>query len=96
MFPLEVSLLIPFIRLGSRVFHTAAMPLSPRAFMQAASSAPLALPHDLWMWVWHAFVLWAALAVVVAPLLATALTALLERIQARIRRHQYPIVSTHS
>jgi len=96
MFPLEVSLLIPFIRLGSRVFHTAAMPLSPRAFMQAASSAPLALTHDLWMWVWHAFVLWAALAVVVAPLLATALTALLERIQARIRRHQYPIVSTHS
>jgi len=95
MFPLEVALLIPFIRLGSRVFHTAAMPLAPHAFMQAARSAPLMLTYDLWMWVWHAFVLWAAMAVVAAPLLARALTALLERIQARIRRHQYPIVTTH-
>jgi uncharacterized protein (DUF2062 family) len=95
MFPLEVALLIPFIRLGSRVFHTAAMPLAPHAFMQAARNAPLMLTYDLWMWVWHAFVLWAAMAVVAAPLLARALTALLERIQARIRRHQYPIVTTH-
>jgi hypothetical protein len=90
-----VALLIPFIRLGSRVFHTAAMPLAPHAFMQAARNAPLMLTYDLWMWVWHAFVLWAAMAVVAAPLLARALTALLERIQARIRRHQYPIVTTH-
>jgi len=29
MFPLELALVIPFIRLGSRVFHTAVMPLSP-------------------------------------------------------------------
>lgn len=95
MFPLELALIIPFIRLGSHVFHTAAMPLVPHAFVQAARSAPLALTYNLWMWVWHAFVLWAAMAVVVAPLLARALTALLERIQARIKRHQYPIVTTH-
>lgn len=95
MFPLELTLIVPFIRLGSRVFHTAAMPLAPRLFVQEARSAPLALTHNLWMWVWHAFVLWAAMAVVAAPLLAKALTVLLERIQARIRRHQYPIVSTH-
>ena len=30
MFPLELALVVPFIRLGSRVFHTAAMPLAPR------------------------------------------------------------------
>jgi hypothetical protein len=46
------------------------------------------------MWLWHAFVLWAAIALVAAPLLALAITALLERVQARIRRHQYPIVTT--
>jgi len=95
MFPLEVVLLIPFIRLGSHVFHTAAMPLAPRLFVQEARIAPLTLTYNLWMWVWHAFVLWAALALVAAPLLARALTELLERIQARIRRHQYPIVTTH-
>ncbi|HUD22194.1 MAG TPA: DUF2062 domain-containing protein [Acidobacteriaceae bacterium] len=94
MFPLEIVLLIPFIRLGSRVFHTAAMPLAPGEFLRAARSAPLALTHNLWMWVWHAFVLWAAMALVAVPLLALALTALLERLQARIRRRQYPIVPT--
>ena len=94
MFPLELALVVPFIRLGSRVFHTAAMPLAPRVFLQAARTAPLTLTRDLWMWLWHAFVLWAAIALVAAPLLALAITALLERVQARIRRHQYPIVTT--
>jgi hypothetical protein len=44
------------------------------------------------MWVWHAFVLWAAIALVAVPLLAMAITPLLERVHARVRRHQYPIV----
>jgi hypothetical protein len=34
------------------------------------------------------------MALVAVPLLALALTALLERLQARIRRRQYPIVPT--
>ena len=94
MFPLELALVVPFIRLGSWVFHTAAMPLAPRVFLQEARTVPLTLTRDLWMWVWHAFVLWAAIAVIDAPLLAMAITPLLERVQARIRRHQYPIVPT--
>ena len=95
MFPVELALVIPFIRLGSRVFHTAAMPLSPRVFFHAARSTPLALTRQIWLWEWHAFVLWAGIAVVAAPLVALALTPLLERMAARIRRHQYPIVTTH-
>jgi hypothetical protein len=94
MFPLELTLIVPFIRLGSRVFHTAAMPLAPSAFLRAARSAPVTLTYNLWMWVWHAFVLWAAMAAIAAPLLALTLTALLERVHARIRRHQYPIIAT--
>ena len=94
MFPLELALVVPFIRLGSRVFHTAAMPLAPRLFVEEARTAPLLLTRHLWMWVWHAFVLWAAMALVAAPLLALAITPLLERLHARVRRHQYPIVRT--
>jgi hypothetical protein len=92
MFPVEVALVLPFIRLGSRVFHTAAMPLSPRLFMQAARTAPIALTRQLWMWEWHALAVWAAIAVVAAPLIAVGLTPLLERMLGRIQRHQYPIV----
>jgi len=92
MFPLELALVIPFIRLGSRVFHTAAMPLSPHVFLLAARHAPLALTRQLWLWEWHAFVLWAAISVVTAPLLALALTPILKWLLARVQHHQYPIV----
>ena len=95
MFPLELALVIPFIRLGSCVFGTAAMPLSPRLFLKAARTAPLTLTRQLWMWEWHAFVLWAAIALVATPLIALALTPLLRRLLWRVQRHQYSIVPIH-
>jgi uncharacterized protein (DUF2062 family) len=94
MFPLELVLVVPFIRLGSRVFHTAAMPLSPHMLLLAARTAPLALTRQLWTWEWHAFVLWVAISVVAAPLIALALTPLLQRLLSRIQHHQYPIMPT--
>jgi len=92
MFPLELALVIPFIRLGARVFHTAAMPLSAHMFLFAARRAPLALTRQLWLWEWHAIVVWAAISVVSVPLVAIALTRVLERLLNRIHEHQYPIV----
>ncbi len=92
MFPLELLLVIPFIRLGSRVFHTAPMPLSPHLFLRAIRIAPLALTRQLWLWEWHALVLWAAISVVAVPLLALALTPLLRRLSTRVQHHEYPIV----
>jgi len=92
VFPLELALVIPFIRLGSRVFHTAPMPLSPRLFLSAARTSPLILTRQIWLWEWHAFVLWAAISIVAAPLLVLALTPLLRRLLTRVQRHQYPIV----
>jgi uncharacterized protein (DUF2062 family) len=92
VFPLELLLVIPFIKLGSKVFHTAALPLSPHVFFVAARTAPLALTRQLWSWEWHALVLWAAISVVAAPLIAFGLTPLLRLLLARIQHHQYPIV----
>jgi hypothetical protein len=95
MFPLELALLVPFIRLGSRVFRTAAMPLAPRLLLHEAHNSPLVLTRQIWMWEWHAFVLWAAIASVAAPSIALALTPLLQRMLGRVQHHQYPIVTTH-
>ena len=92
MFPVELGLVIPFIRLGSRVFGTAAMPLSPRVFLHAAHTAPLALTRQLWLWEWHALVVWVAIAVVAAPLIALTLTPVLRRLLTRVQRHEYPIM----
>ena len=95
MFPLELALVVPFIRLGSLVFRTSAIPLAPRLLVQETRSTPLTLLRQLWMWEWHAFVLWAAIALVAAPLIALALTPLLQRVRERVQRRQYPIVPTH-
>lgn len=90
--PLEIALILPFIRLGAWVFRTAAMPLSPKLFLEAVRAAPLHVLRQLWMWEWHALVVWAAMAAVAAPLMVMALTPVLDRLLVRIERHQYPIV----
>ncbi|HEX3571498.1 MAG TPA: DUF2062 domain-containing protein [Acidobacteriaceae bacterium] len=92
MFPFEVALVIPLIRLASRVFHTSAMPLTAGVFMAHARHAPVALIRLVWVWEWHAFLLWLLLAMMAAPLIALVLTPLLVRVQGRIQRHQLPIV----
>jgi uncharacterized protein (DUF2062 family) len=92
VFPLQLVLVIPFIRLGSRVFRTAPMPLSPHLFLAAARTNPLTLTRQLWLWEWHAFLLWLAIAILTAPLLVFALTPLLRRLLTRVQRHQYPIL----
>lgn len=94
MFPLELALVIPFIRLGSFVFRTEAMPLSPGVFFHAARTTPLALTRQVWRWEWHAMVLWAGIAVVAAPLIAMALTPLLRRMHERVH-HGPAVAHTH-
>jgi uncharacterized protein (DUF2062 family) len=93
VYPLELILVIPFIRIASRVFHTAPMPLSANDLIHAASTHPVALSRQLWLWEWHAFLLWAVLAAITVPLIALALTPILRRLLIRIDRHQYPILS---
>jgi uncharacterized protein (DUF2062 family) len=92
MFPMELMLVIPFIRLGAFVFHTPAMPLSPGLFLLAVRRTPVALTRALWQWEWHAFLVWAVIALLAVPLVALALTPVLERMLTRVERHQYPIV----
>jgi uncharacterized protein (DUF2062 family) len=91
-YPLQLLLVIPFIRLGSRFFHTAPMPLAARELVHAARATPLALVRQLWMWESHALVVWAILAAVLTPAIALALTPILRRLLSRVRHHEYPIV----
>ena len=94
VYPLEVLLAIPFIHLGSRLFHTTQMPLTPAFLLHAIHTHPVALTRQLWSWEWHALVVWAAVAIIGAPLLALTLTPPLRRLLARVEHHQYPILSS--
>jgi uncharacterized protein (DUF2062 family) len=93
VYPLQLLSVVPFIRLGSLVFRTAPMPLSANELLDAARTSPLALTRQLWLWEWHAFVVWTAIAAVAIPPLALLLTPLLRRLLVRVERHQYPIIS---
>jgi uncharacterized protein (DUF2062 family) len=94
VYPLELILVIPFIRAASLVFHTAPMPLSAHDLLRAAREHPIALSRQLWLWEWHAFLLWAILAAVAIPIIALTLTPVLHRLLIRVDRHQYPILHT--
>jgi len=92
VYPFELLFLIPFIRLGDIVFHTAPMPFTAWSLIHAARTNPLGLTRQLWQWEKHAFLLWLGLAVVLIPIIAIAITPLLNRLVTRIDHHQYPII----
>ena len=92
VFPLEVALVIPFIRAGSRLFRTSALPLTTSVLLQDARTSPIALVRLVWVWEWHALVVWIVAGALAVPALALALTPVLVRIHARIQRHQHPFV----
>jgi hypothetical protein len=92
VYPLQLILIIPFIRVASRIFHTAPMPLSANELLHAARERPVALSRQLWLWEWHAFLLWAAIAIVAIPILALAITPVLRLVLSRVQAHKYPII----
>jgi uncharacterized protein (DUF2062 family) len=92
VYPLQLILIIPYIRVASRVFNTAPMPLSANELLHAARQHPVILSRQLWLWEWHAFLLWAAIAAVAIPIIALAITPVLRLILGRVRAHKYPVI----
>ena len=68
--PLQWLLFLPFIHLGIVLFHAHRLPLSKRDIMHLSHRHPLQLIHLLWQWEWHALVIWAVFAGLLAPVLA--------------------------
>ncbi|HEY8996756.1 MAG TPA: DUF2062 domain-containing protein [Edaphobacter sp.] len=95
VYPIELVLFVPFLHMGTRLFHTKPLPLKPSAILELAKHHPLDLVRDLWQWEWHALVIWVGLAVIAIPSIALASTPLLRRLLDRVKRRQYPIVATH-
>jgi uncharacterized protein (DUF2062 family) len=96
VYPLQLLLVIPFIHIATHIFHTSRLPLSATELLHIAREHPVALIRHLWLWEWHAFLLWSAVAALGIPLIALALTPFLRRLLVRVHRHQYPILSQAS
>lgn len=86
IYPLQLLLVIPFLHLGSRVFHTPRIPLSSKGLLEAARHDPIELMRRIWLWEWHALILWTALSMVLIAPLALSLTPLLRRLSLRLQQ----------
>ena len=86
--PLHLLLFIPFIELGVHLFHTRQLPMSRRQ-IEHLSHHPLRLVHEIWLWEWHALIVWGVVAAIAMPLLAMyfrrALVLLMRRHKTLIR-----------
>ena len=88
VYPLQLLLVLPFLRAGSLLFETAPLPMTGPALLHAARSHPFELVRLLWRWEWHALMVWTVVSLVGVPVAAFALTPLLRRLLARTSKDQ--------
>jgi uncharacterized protein (DUF2062 family) len=89
MYPVQVVLLIPFFRLGEKLFRAQRLPLTlPQIYGMIQTSWWGAI-HLLWTTTWHAIVVWVLIAPFFTGLVYLILAPLLRRI---LRRQSQPTV----
>jgi uncharacterized protein (DUF2062 family) len=86
MYPVEIAMFPVFIKLGSLVFSTKRLPIEGSNLLAAAKQHPWDTTRLLWLWEWHALVVWAVFAAVLLPALGFGLRPVLERMQARMKQ----------
>lgn len=86
LYPLELLLFPVWVKLGSLIFGTPGLPLTKKALFDAARHHPWATTRALWMWEWHALVVWVVFAAMAAPVIQLALRPVLRRMLAKLER----------
>ena len=72
-YPLQLALLMPFFRMGARLFSLEPVPLSLPVLLGAFRLDPFGTLVRMWSMIWHAMVGWAFLALPAVVLLALLL-----------------------
>jgi hypothetical protein len=93
MYPLQILLMVPFLQLAAWVFRAGPLPFSAKMVYAEGRAHPIHLVEQLWTWEWHALIVWAAVAVVLVPVLASLLRPVLQRLLTRVEKHQYPLIA---
>ena len=84
VYPLQIALLIPFFRLGERLFHSPHLPLLvPQIYAMIHADMGNAI-RSLWTTTWHAILVWS----LVAPPCVAALYAVLAPALHRLARRK--------
>ena len=83
--PLQWLLFLPFIHAGIVLFRAHRLPMSKADILHLSHRHPLQLVRLLWQWEWHALVIWAFVAALLAPLIAVQIRRMLV---LSMRRHK--------
>ncbi len=83
--PVQWLLFLPFVHAGVLLFRTHRLPMTKSEILHLSHRHPLQLVHLLWEWEWHALVIWALCAVVLAPVMALQIRRMLV---VSMRRHR--------
>jgi len=84
MYPLQIALLLPFFRLGEKLFRAPHLPISVAQIYTMIHDNLWAAINFLWSTTWHALVVWA----LIAPFLTALLYAILVPLFRRVLRRQ--------
>lgn len=79
MYPVQLALLLPFFRLGEKLFGARHLPLSISQIFQLVHNGVWNAIRFLWTTTWHAIIVWVILAPIFVGILYTLLTPLLRR-----------------
>jgi hypothetical protein len=85
-YPLQLLLLLPFIRLGERLFGEAHLPLSLPYLQDVLQAGVQEALRMFWTSLWHASVAWLLLVPLPVVLVAQGLTLVFRRTQSSFRR----------
>jgi uncharacterized protein (DUF2062 family) len=80
MYPLQIALLLPFFRLGEKLFGAEHLPLSVPEIRALIHIGPSHAIRVLWTTTWHAIVAWALVMPVFMAMLYAILLPILRRI----------------
>ena len=88
VYPLQLAMFFVFLDLGDRIFKTGKLPLDREALLAGMRHHPLTTTRMLWMWEWHALVVWGVLALLGTPILVALLTPALKGLLAGLHAEQ--------
>src|SRR5256886_13220036 len=83
VYPIQIALLLPFFRLGEKLFRAAPLPVSIAQIQGMIHANAWAAARFLWTTTWHAIVAWGLIAPVFVGLAYLILTPVLQRVLHR-------------
>jgi uncharacterized protein (DUF2062 family) len=87
-YPLQLLLLVPFLRAGEWLFGAPHTPLSPSKIVAMGKADLFGTISSLWTVTWHGTVVWALVSLPTGLLVYLLVKPALERLAARVRKQE--------